>query len=95
MFDKMVGSLFAKGCRGRDRKYQASSREVSQLMRLFSGVIGAIDQAREDGGDVLDRIETQVGGWKLVAAKPKRSGPDASFRELTASVSDRPWCSCS
>ena len=71
MFDKMVGSLFAKGRRGRDRKYQASSREVSQLMRLFSGVIGAIDQAREDGGDVLDRLETQVGWWKLVAAKPR------------------------
>ncbi len=71
MFDKMVGSLFAKGRRGRERKYQASSREVSQLMRLFSGVIDAVDQAREDGGDVLDRIEAQVGWWKVVAAKPR------------------------
>jgi TnpA family transposase len=71
MFDKMVGSLFAKGRRGRERKYQASSREVSQIMRLFSGVIGAVDQARVDGGDVLDRIDAQVGWWKVLAAKPK------------------------
>ena len=71
MFDKMVGSLFARGRRGRERKYQASSREVSQLMRLFSGVIGAVDQAWADGGDVLDRIETQVGWWKVIAARPK------------------------
>jgi TnpA family transposase len=67
----MVGSLFAKGRRGRERKYQASSREVSQLMRLFSGVIGAIDQARMDGGDVLDRIDAQVGWWKVLAVRPK------------------------
>ncbi|PZR31084.1 Tn3 family transposase [Caulobacter segnis] len=71
MFDKMVGSLFAKGRRGRERKYQASSREVSQIMRLFSGVIGAVDQARVDGGDVLDCIDAQVGWWKVLAAKPK------------------------
>jgi len=71
MFDKMVGSLFAKGRRGRERKYQASSREVSQLMRLFSGVIEAVDQSRTDGDDVLDRIEAQVGWWKILAAKPK------------------------
>lgn len=71
MFDKMVGSLFAKGRRGRERKYQASSREVSQIMRLFSGVIAAVDQARVDGGDVLDRIDAQVGWWKVLAAKSK------------------------
>jgi TnpA family transposase len=71
IFDKMVGSLFAKGRRGRERKFQASSRDVSQLMRLFSGVISAVDQARVDGGDVLDRIDAQVGWWKVLAAKPK------------------------
>ena len=71
MFDKMVGSLFAKGRRGRERKYQASSREVSQIMRLFSGVIGAVDQARVDGGDVLERIDAEVGWWKVLAVRPK------------------------
>lgn len=71
MFDKMVGSLFAKGRRGRERKYQASSREVSQLMRLFSGVIGAVEHARADGGDVLDALDAQVGWWKVIQARPK------------------------
>jgi len=71
MFDKMVGSLFAKGRRGRERKYQASSREVSQLMRLFSGVIGAVEHARADGGDVLDTLDAQVGWWKVIQARPK------------------------
>lgn len=71
MFDKMVGSLFAKGRRGRERKYQASSREVSNLMRLFSGVIGAVEHARADGGDVLDTLDAQVGWWKVIQARPK------------------------
>jgi hypothetical protein len=71
MFNKMVGSLFAKGRRGAERKYQASSREVAQLMRLFSGVIEAVDQARAEGGDAIDRIDAQVGWAKLLDAKPK------------------------
>ena len=71
MFNKMVGSLFARGRRGAERKYQASSREVAQLMRLFSGVIEAVDQARADGGDAIDRIDAQVGWAKLLDAKPK------------------------
>ena len=71
MFDKMVGSLFAKGRRGAERKYQASSREVAQLMRLFSGVIDAVGQARADGGDAIDRIDAQVGWEKLLEAKAK------------------------
>ena len=71
MFNKMVGSLFAKGRRGAERKYQASSREVAQLMRLFSGVIDAVDQARADGGDAIDKIDAQVGWEKLLQAKPK------------------------
>ena len=71
MFNKMVGSLFAKGRRRAERKYQASSREVAQLMRLFSGVIEAVDQARAEGGDAIGRIDAQVGWAKLLDAKPK------------------------
>jgi hypothetical protein len=71
MFNKMVGSLFAKGRRGAERKYQASSREVAQLMRLFSGVIEAVDQARAEGGDAIDRIDARVGWAKLLDVKPK------------------------
>jgi hypothetical protein len=71
MFNKMVGSLFAKGRRGAERKYQASSREVAQLMRVFSGAIEAVDQARAEGGEAIDRIDAQVGWAKLLDAKPK------------------------
>ena len=71
MFDKMVGSLFAKARRGRERQYQASQREVAQLMGLFSGVIASVERARADGRDVLDQIDADVGWWKVVAARPK------------------------
>jgi TnpA family transposase len=71
MFDRMVGSLFARGRRGRERQFQASSREVSQLMRLFAQVIGAVDGALDDGADVMDRLETQVGWWRVQAVKPR------------------------
>jgi TnpA family transposase len=70
-FERLVGSLFAKGRRGREREFQASSREVSQLMRLFAGVIGATDRALQDGGDVMERIDAQVGWWKVEAARPR------------------------
>ncbi len=61
----------AEGRRGAERKYQASSREVAQLMQLFSGVIEAVDQAQAEGGDAIDRIDAQVGWAKLLDAKPK------------------------
>lgn len=71
MFEKMVGSLFAKARRGRERQYQASQREVAHLMGLFSGVIASVERARADGRDVLDQIDADVGWWKVVAARPK------------------------
>jgi len=54
-----------------ERKYQASGREVAQFMRPFSWVIEAVDQARAEGGDAIDRIDAQVGWAKLFDAKPK------------------------
>jgi TnpA family transposase len=40
-------------------------------MRLFAGVIGAVDHALQDGGDVMEHIDAQVGWWKVQAARPR------------------------
>jgi alpha-1,3-fucosyltransferase 10 len=54
-----------------------------------------IDVTSFDGpADLADYLNHLDGNDEEYAAylEWKRSGPDASFRELTASVSDRPWC---
>jgi hypothetical protein len=71
MFDKLVGSLFAKARRRREQQYQATTREVARLMRLFSGVIGALSDARENDADALDMVDQTVGWWTLLEAKPQ------------------------
>jgi len=59
-------------------------------MRLFSGVIEAVDQARAAGGDAIDRFEAQVGWAKLLEAKPKVDAL-ATFaaEDLLVSAADR------
>ena len=71
MFDKLVGSLFAKARRRREQQYQATTREVARLMRLFSGVITALSDAREQELDALSRVDESVGWWTLLQAKPQ------------------------
>lgn len=71
MFDKLVGSLFARARRRREQQYQATAREVARLMRLFSGVITALADAREHDADALDRVDESVGWWALLEAKPQ------------------------
>ncbi|MBQ1562869.1 MAG: DUF4158 domain-containing protein [Caulobacter sp.] len=74
MFEKMVGSLFAKARRGRERQYQASQREVAHLMGLFSGVIASVERARADGREV-GRIERTLFHDRLAG----KSGSAASL----------------
>lgn len=71
LFDKLVGSLFAKGKRGRRRRYQASAGDVGRLMGLFGGTISALQAARERGADPFELLDETVGWWRLLQAKPQ------------------------
>jgi hypothetical protein len=43
MFDRLIGGMFTRARRGRERRYQDSIRSVGQLMRLFGATITALD----------------------------------------------------
>ncbi len=69
MFDRLVGGLFTRARRGRERRYQDSIQSVGQLMRLFGATISALDEAVQHGRDPLELIDEMVGWHKLIAAK--------------------------
>ena len=69
MFGKQTGLLFAKARAAQKREYEATSRDVNRLMRLFGSTIGALRVAREDGLDVWEALDTGVGWSKLLGAE--------------------------
>jgi len=71
MFDRLVGGLFTRARRGRERRYQESIQSVGQLMRLFGATISALDEAVQNGTDPLELIDEMVGWHRLVAARPQ------------------------
>ena len=57
MTDKLIGSLFARARKAKERRYVASTRDVGRLMRLFHGTIEALETAQQeqrDGFAVVD-----------------------------------------
>lgn len=69
MFDRLIGGMFTRARRGRERRYQDSIQSVGQLMRLFGATITALDEAVQNGGDPLELIDEAVGWHRLVAAR--------------------------
>lgn len=69
MFDRLIGGMFTRARRGRERRYQDSIQSVGKLMRLFGATITALDEAVQNGGDPLELIDEAVGWHRLVAAK--------------------------
>lgn len=67
MFDRLVGSLFTRARRGRERRYQDSIRSVGELMRLFGATIAALGEAVEHGGNPLELIDEAVGWHRLLS----------------------------
>jgi hypothetical protein len=69
MFDRLVGGLFTRARRSRERRYQDSIRSVGELMRLFGATIAALGEAVEHGGNPMELIDEAVGWHRLVAVK--------------------------
>ena len=66
MFGKQTGLLFAKARASQKRRYEATTRDVGRLMRLFGSTIGTLRVAREDGLDPWAALDTGVGWERLM-----------------------------
>jgi TnpA family transposase len=62
MSDKLVGGLFARARKAKERRYAASTRDVGRLMRLFHGTIEALATAQEEKRDGFVVVDELV-GW--------------------------------
>lgn len=71
MFDKLIGSLFTKANKRKERRYQATTRDVGRLMRLFDKTIGALTEARANAADPFAMIDGTIGWRRLMDAKPQ------------------------
>lgn len=71
MFDKQTGALFAKARAAQKRGYEATTRDVGMLMRLFGTTIGSLKLARKEGLDVFSALDDDVGWDKLMRAAPQ------------------------
>lgn len=69
MADKLIGGMFAKGRNATRRRYAASAGDVSRLMRLFHGTIGALAIAQADERDAFEVIDEVVGWAKLLRVR--------------------------
>src|SRR3546814_20848899 len=74
MFDRLIGGMFTRARRGRERRYQEHIQSVGQLMRLFGATIAALDAAVQKGSDQLGLKDEMVGGQKMVGVKEDGRG---------------------
>lgn len=71
MFDKLVGTMFTRAKRRKERQYQATSRDVGRLMRLFHETLVALQDARDQDLDAFSVLDDEIGWWTLVKARPE------------------------
>jgi hypothetical protein len=66
MTDKLIGGLFARARKSKERRYVASTRDVGRLMRLFHGTIEALETAQQQQRDGFVVVDELVGWAKLL-----------------------------
>jgi TnpA family transposase len=71
MFDKLVGAMFTRAKRRKERQYQATAKDVGRLMRLFDQTLTALKNAHELDLDAFAVIEGEVGWWTPMKAQPE------------------------
>lgn len=79
MSDKLIGGMFARAKKAKERHYVASTKDVGRLMDLFSGTIEALAAARESGRDGFSVVDETVGWTKLQHVRAEVR----AFAELT------------
>jgi hypothetical protein len=69
MTDKLIGGLFARARKAKERRYVASTRDVGRLMRLFHGTIEALEAAQQEKRDGFAVVDEIVGWAKLLRVR--------------------------
>lgn len=90
MFAKQTGLLFAKARASQKRRYEATTKDVGRLMRMFGSTIGTLRVAREDGLDPWSALETGVGWDRLMGVADEVSAiADLARDEPLVRASDK------
>jgi TnpA family transposase len=79
MSDKLIGGMFARARKSKERHYVASTKDVGRLMHMFSGTIEALEIAHESGRDGFSVVDETVGWSKLQRVR----GDVQAFAKLT------------
>jgi len=69
MADKLIGGVFSRAKNAQARRYVATTKDVSRLMRLFRGTIDALSMAVENNADPIAAIDKSVGWETLLKAR--------------------------
>ena len=83
MTDKLVGGLFARARKARERRYVAGTKNVGRLMRLFHDTIEALSTAQSSERDAFTVVDETVGWARLLRVQGK-------VRELADLASEDP-----
>lgn len=70
MFVRLILGLFTKARKSIERRYQATAKEVADLMRMLSSTIDVLAHARDTERDPFEALDTEIGWDRLLAAKP-------------------------
>lgn len=71
MFVRVMSGLFTKARKSVERRYQATAKEVADLMRLLSSTIDVLAMAKDAKQDPFQALDKEIGWGRLLAAKPK------------------------
>jgi TnpA family transposase len=69
MADKLIGGVFSRAKNAQAKRYVATTKDVSRLMRLFLGTIDALSVAVENNDDPIAAIDKSVGWETLLKAR--------------------------
>jgi len=90
MADKLIGGLFARARKARERRYIAGTRNVGRLMRLFHDTIEALATAQSSERDAFAVVDETVGWARLLAAQGEvKELADLGDKDLLQGAADR------
>jgi len=65
MFVRLILGLFTKARKGIERRYQATAKEVADLMRMLSSTIEVLTRARDANSDPFEALDSAIGWSRL------------------------------
>ncbi len=70
MFIRLILGIFTKARKRIERRYQATAKEVADLMRMLSSTIDVLSEARAAKSDPFEALDKKIGWKRLLGARP-------------------------